>query len=334
MKRHLRSRKSGQSTTRTARKNATPSYELVVELSEKQVEADVAAYFGHVSALAGEYGRFRLLDVNEQLTGADKKFEWDATTYFLQFKKPQALIPMSAPEAVKALRANADTKQIIRKFRYDNSLESDPYALCFKLRVKASTAHDFQHNILLSFEAAPSSRAMYVCPLEISSARYVDLLRQGDWPDFPFFFRPFQWILEGRHAAFVARTIPFLRGHMAIVPHKRVDSSSHYYSFSSTATDLAFHSPELLAKGPIRLADFVADEWLRIYREQSPMENVLETIARLRRNIPVWDLDGTVNSLDSDLPPLEWLQWHGRRLLDKTGIRQFVLLRKTSADPA
>jgi hypothetical protein len=46
------------------------SFKLDSELSEMQIEADIATYFGWISPI-GNSAPFRLLDIDEQITGAD-----------------------------------------------------------------------------------------------------------------------------------------------------------------------------------------------------------------------------------------------------------------------
>ncbi|WP_438032224.1 hypothetical protein [Sorangium sp. So ce204] len=122
----------------------TLNYELPVDLDEKQIEADVAGDFGYVSAVANAGpGGFRLIADDEQVTGADKSFTHGVVTYYLQFKKPCALRPVSDAEAQTRLPSNAGLKQHIRRFRKSERLAQDPYSVCFPLHDMAKTALDF-----------------------------------------------------------------------------------------------------------------------------------------------------------------------------------------------
>lgn len=298
------------------------SYEIQVELSEKQIEADVAHYFGYVSASLGQLGHFRLLDIDEQLYGADKGFVDGAVAYYLQFKKPCVLRPVSAQEALTALPASASPKQHIRRFRRVEQLEQEPYSVCFQLHDKAKTATDFQHNILRRYESPPLTRAMYVCPLAFKHEDYVASMRSS-WPDvYPFLYRGAQWIRDGAFAVHAASFIPYLRGHAAIVPHADVTSAAHYYSFSRHATDIAFHSPERLYPGPSRLSDVVVAEMVRYPEARRPLP---ELVAYLRDIASTWiAASGTPQPELED--PIAWLGWHGRTLHRLFGIRQVVAL--------
>lgn len=86
------------------------SYIKKTSLTERQIESDVAAYLAWCSIGAP----FRLLDVNEQLTGADRLCDAVMTVY-LQFKKSQGLDPL--PNIVLKSRANESALQEIRRFR-------------------------------------------------------------------------------------------------------------------------------------------------------------------------------------------------------------------------
>lgn len=307
------------------RSGARTNYELPVSLSEKQIEADVSNYFGFLSSSFREFGKYRLLDIDEQITGADKKFNWQGTAYYLQFKKPCALKPCTESELASRLRSNADKKQRIRRFRSTEGLEDFPYSVCFSLHGQAKTASDLQHNILRSYEKPPNSRATYVCPLVTDPEEYSRLLGAFPHPEFPFDYLPFQWIRDGLHVAHVARHVPLLRGHAAIVPHVEVDSADHYYSFSRNATDIAFHSPKLVAEGPLRLSDFVAAEALRHQTHEGlPLTRLVEHLREASHELTEL-FDGTETA---PREPLDWLQWHGRLLRRYGGIRQFVLLKR------
>jgi len=327
------SKKRSRSTRAPKVKGAAPgtlSYELPVDLDEKQIEADVAGYFGFVSAMANVGpGGFRLIADDEQVTGADKSFTHGAVTYYLQFKKPCALRPVPDAEAQTRLASNAGLKQHIRRFRKEERLAQDPYSVCFPLHDMAKTALNFQHNILRSYEQYPYSRAFYLCPLILKASDYVASMHASIPDVFPFLFREALWARDGDHVAHVGRMVPFLREHAAIVPHKDVDSADHYYSFSRHATDVAFHSPERVVDGPARLSDFVASEVLRLSHTEKEWPNVGDLNGHLLERVGSWanaeDLRHLRGQEDGD--PFDWLQLHGRLLRKCTGIRQVVALK-------
>lgn len=119
------------------------NYQLNSNLSEKQVEADVASYFGWMS----KGSPFRLLDIDEKITGADKKFYDAGFSYFMQFKTSKGLIPLS--ELPASNRKNMSKLEDIRIFRGRNHLDDKPI-LYFGLRRMAKNASDYQHNILMT----------------------------------------------------------------------------------------------------------------------------------------------------------------------------------------
>lgn len=316
--------RTSSSSSGTRGQRAVATYELPVELSEKQIESDVSNYFGYLSSCAASFGRFRLLDVDEQVTGADKSFVDGAMAYYLQFKKPCGLRPVTPAETSKKLPSNASTKQQMRRFRHVEKLDQEPYSICFHLHPLAKTATALQHNILLSYEKPPHSRAIYVCPLELTSVKYMASMTPHCEDMYPFLFHEFQWIRHGAHVAHAARSLPYLRGHAAIVPHAIVSSADHYYSFSYHATDVAFHSPINLSPGPTRLSDYVGAEVEQILAADTK-PTVGQLVAGLRETAAAWIEPG--DGLDAD-DDFGWLHKHGLLLRQKHGIRQMVLLRR------
>lgn len=218
------------------------------ELSEDQVEADVSSYLGYVTPLWAR--RFRLLSVDEQVTGADRLLNRFVPIY-LQFKVSEGLKPLSFNFSLSSPNRPL---QKIRDFRRSNGINADP-TLYFRLRNIAKTATDFQHNILMSFHQPPRQFAMYVAPLTLSIDEYNDNLR-ASLIDRLFTIDPFFY----REERVFTRTIrnylgivPFLRGHVSIPPHERVITSEHYYSYSKSGANIAWHSGEKL-KGDFRLS--------------------------------------------------------------------------------
>jgi len=64
-----------------------PKYQIKSNLSEKQIEADVASFFGWCTAYEIT-APFRLLDVNETTELVPNKFiQIKATVIYIQFKK-------------------------------------------------------------------------------------------------------------------------------------------------------------------------------------------------------------------------------------------------------
>ena len=218
------------------------------ELSEDQIESDVSSYLGYITPFWAR--RFRLLSVDEQETGADKLFNRFVPIY-LQFKVSQGLKPLDL--SFSLLRPQRPLQRI-RDFRRNNGINSDPI-LYFKLRDIAKTAKDFQHNILKSLHQPPRQFAMYVAPLTLLIDEYNENLRTSFIDRFltidPFFYREERVLARTikKHLGIV----PFLRGHVSIPPHEKVGTANHYYSYSKSGGNIAWHSGEKL-KGDFRLS--------------------------------------------------------------------------------
>jgi len=299
---------------------SAPKYQLKGNLSEKQIEADVARYLGWCTPIGDEVG-FRLLDVNEQVSGADKLYD-RATLIYIQFKKSNGLRSLS--EIGSSTRKGRSKLEDIRDFRMSEGLECDP-TLYFQLRAMSKTATDFQHNVLLRYESPPVSRAIYVAPLHLSIQEY-----QRDLFDStsrflldPFYFRLPHSVRYGKWAHPMG-SVPFLRAHVSIAPHEPVSSSDHYYAYSQTGVDISWHSPEVVSRQPSRLSDFLVNTFNEVISNPEAtlsIDGASEGVLSVGRSL------GYPGSTDnSNESALQRIQGHGR-WLDKTyDIRQFVLL--------
>ncbi len=236
-------------------------YRIHSELSEDQIEADVASFLGHITPLWSS--RFQLKAVDEQLTGSDKLFDRFVPIY-LQFKVSQGLRPLKTRFSLtNPLRP----LQQIRSFRHRTGINTDPI-LYFRLRDMASSASDFQHNILRSLHKPPYQFAQYVAPLALTIDEYNDLLKASLWnrlfTEDPFFYRPQHLFRETFRQSL--GLIPFLRGHISIPPLEAVKTSKHHYSYSKSGGKLAWHSGEKIQ------GDFRLSTWLRKLLETSYSE--------------------------------------------------------------
>lgn len=298
---------------------------LQSNLSERQVEADVASYLGHISSYFGE---FRLLDVNEQRTGADRTLNWSGVAYFFQFKKPWGLPELTTTPKV---RSNEGLFQRARRYRFELGLDQTPHSICFALREKAKNATEYQHNVLLGFEKPPYSRAVYVCPTELNSDRYMRALNPG--PGYlgvpaPFIESAGQWVIHEGYLARVCELSLFLRAHAAITPHSTVSTAEHCYTFSIHATHVVFHSPDLVTAGPSRLSDFVSGEVRRLFANPEIMLPLPRLARQLYEQSPLRDGRGGLQPPNGrEGEALDWLQYHGRVLDKEHGIRQILAMR-------
>lgn len=300
-----------------------PKYFLKSNLSEKQIEADVATYLGWCTPVDAE-SPFRLLDVDEQVTGADKLFDV-ATLLYIQFKKSNGLRAVTSPTASnQRVRSRLDR---IRTFRARNGLESDPI-LFFQLRKKAKTARDFQHNVLLTYERPPSLRAIYVAPLLLDKTAYALALFDSTYrySSYPFYSR-LRYIIHAQRWASHFAGVPFLREHISIPPHERISSHNHFYAYSESGVDISWHSPVTVSNNPMRLSDFLVSLFSDAMDNREAMVPLNRAAASVIEIAQELGFEGEPGS--PDVAALDQLQAHGRWLKNTYDIRQFVLLGRT-----
>jgi hypothetical protein len=300
-----------------------PAYLLKTDLSEKQIEADVSHHLGRLSTVSV----FRLMDVDEQGTGADKVMADDVgALFYMQFKKSEGLRP--AREVAPSRRKNRSKQEDIREFRAAEGLEDDP-SLFFGLRRKAAGATDFQHNILRRYHIPPASNAMYVAPLCLDKQQYGAALLGAPFAPVEPWLHPFYFMLDleirrPRLQPEHLRYVPFLREHVSIPPTSDVDTHEHWYSFSQTGTDVVWHSPDIIGREPMRLSDMLAaalesllaDNKERMLRVSALVQRCEETAAPL----------GYEPRRDDQRGALRRLSDHGRWLQREHAIRQFLLI--------
>lgn len=295
------------------------SYVIAGDLTESQVEADVAQYLGWCSHSLP----FRLHDVNEQLTGADKMCDVTVPIY-IQFKKSTGL--HSADRLPAKRRANDSPLQAIRRFRSDHGLPDDP-TLFFELRRRAEGAADFQHNILLAHHRPPASYAIYVAPLHLDRRLYSEELCAGPrFRDDPWDWRFSELTTGWGVAAWLSRydRQPFLRNHVSIVPHQQVSDHRHHYAYSIAGDSISWHSPEILERGTSRLSDFMSLRTRQLLSPDYPLPSPEDGLEAVRRYMG--SVDETLTGfLDGD-EPLDQLHRYGRWLWNEHGIRQMLLL--------
>jgi hypothetical protein len=294
-------------------------FRLNSELSEKQIEADVATYFGWITPDIDAMP-FRLLDVDEQLTGADKKFDWIIPIY-MQFKVAEGLAPISKfnflPSRLKE----------IQRFRKNNNLFHNP-TLYFKLRDLANTASEYQHNILYKLAHKPNTFAFYVAPLTLHKSEYDNLLFDSSnrYLLHPYYYYREQKIRNSTYVSLI-KGVPFLRAHISIFPHEEIKHSGHYYSFSPNGTEIAWHSPKYFPDEVTRLSDTLSkilaissnpDSWISIEEYAIVLSNYSNDF-----NLPLINTDNK--------SPLQKIKEFGKNLYLKYEIKQ-ILLATTSKE--
>jgi hypothetical protein len=295
------------------------SYIIKGNLTERQIETDVAQYLGWCSKGLP----FRLHDVDEQLTGADKLSDV-AVPIYIQFKKSTGLLsPATYP--IKR-RANEGALQAIRRFRAHHGLPDDP-TLFFELRKQAENATDFQHNVLFAHHRPPSSYAIYVAPLHLNRKVYYEELCSGPrFLDDPWSWLPVEvlttWGFQSWLSRFDLQT--FLRNHVSIPPHQRVSHHNHHYAYSTAGDSITWHSGEVVERGTSRLSDFMTRRTRQLLSPEYDLPSPNQGLSVARDFlISIDHVDEAV--LDGD-GPLEQLHKYGQWLWKEHGIRQMMLL--------
>lgn len=226
------------------------AYKIDSQLSENQIESDVSSYLGFITPIWSK--RFRLISVDEQLTGADKLFNRFVPIY-MQFKVSHGLNPNGS---IISRYRNKPLTNII-DYRNQNNLSGNPI-LYFQLRRQAKTASDLQHNILFHLNKPPQQYGLYIAPLTLDLTEYENQL-SGDWfmkfyPFDPFIRREIEIHEPSTKRNLAVGLNPFLRHHISIPPHTLASTHEHHYSFSKSGGDVAWHGGEAL-HGDFRLAN-------------------------------------------------------------------------------
>ena len=291
------------------------SFRIYSTLSEKQIEADISNYFGWISPIGQT--PFRLLDVNEQIYAADKRFNC-AIPIYMQFKVSQGLkrLPALVPHI-------PNFSYRIRSFRRKNDLYDNP-TLYFKLRDIAPSAEDFQHNILLSLANAGQSHAFYVAPLTLDKDDYYKMLTASADRFMPFPFHYDNNIIHQENWISYLGMVPFLRGNISITPHERVSSSKHYYSFSPTGTEIAWHSPKIISHDASRLSDRLIEIFKDAFVNKKNWVDLDEYAALIKNKYDFYQ--GKEVEKNTDSSSLQRILDFGKMLHRKYYIRQMLIL--------
>lgn len=294
-----------------------PPYKINSNLSEKQIEADVATYLGWCS----KWLPFRLLDVDEQATGADKLFDVTVPIY-IQFKKSFGLRPLSA---ISRTSGPEGPLQGIRRFRARHKLADNP-TLYFQLREKAKTAVDFQHNVLFANHQPQRSYAIYVAPLILDrDVYYSDLCAGPRDLESPWMWQQGKMLTDWGPTSWLSRydVQPFLRKHVSIAPHQRVDTHKHYYAFSEVGDDVSWHSPTPIDGGPFRLSDFLTQRTRELLNGGSGLPSPNDGLTAAVEALSLLNLN--FDDILSGENAFEKLRSYGRWLHKNFAIRQFLL---------
>jgi hypothetical protein len=116
---------------------------------------------------------------------------------------------------------------------------------------------------------------------------------------------------------------PFLKEHISIIPHEHVKTHKHYYSYSTTGCDIAWHSPEKLSEGPSRLSDVLRNEITRCISEKMfPELNELESMLGFDQIDVRYDRNHTIERIQEKARYI--YKKHKVRLILLLGNREYV----------
>jgi len=300
-------------------KKKIPEYQIASDFIEKQIELDISNYLGILST---PDAHFRILSENEPLTGSDARFDC-AIPMYLQFKVSHGL--KSVDEIKPSTRKNRSQLEDIRIYRNQNSLLDNP-SLYFGLRAKAKNANDYQHNILMDHNVPGKSIAFYVAPLSLRKDEYEKSLFDSTHLKnihYPFLLHN-NINIYIKHTIKSIGTIPFLREHISIIPHKKVDTHEHHYSYSKTGSDIAFHSKgEILPYKISRFSDLLQDILVNALNHNNSWQSFDEII----ENLKVISKKQNLNLIELDSgSPIQRLRDYGRHLYFKYGIKQYLII--------
>jgi hypothetical protein len=267
-----------------------------------------------------------LLDVDEQATGADKLSDITVPIY-IQFKSSHGLHPLRSV-AIKPRRNESDL-QDIRRFRANHGLADNP-TMYFQLREKAAGATDFQHNILFAHHRPQRSYAIYVAPLTLDLDVYYRQLCEGPrYLENPWDWREGKMLTSWGPRVWASRYDfqPFLRKHISIPPHQRVNTHKHYYAFSESGDEVSWHSPEPVEGGPFRLSDFMTQRTREVLTSDSSLPSPEDALSAAVEAIS--SVEGATDGIFQGETAFDQLRNYGRWLHKSHGIRQMLLCAST-----
>jgi hypothetical protein len=297
-----------------------PKYQIVSDFREPQIEKDVSNYLGWISDGIGL--PFKLSSADENVTGADAVFDC-AIPLYIQFKVSLGL--KSTDEVSPSKRKNRSSLEDIRIFRRDENLPDNP-TLCFELRQKARHAIDFQHNILMDYAVPGKSYAFYVAPLSLTKNEYEKSLfdsSEGRFMRFPFIFHDNLKVRTLKGFKYIG-AVPFLRQHISITPHVKVDTHKHHYSYSNVGTDIVWHSKsEILPIYVSRLSDTLQDILFDAVGKKEQWISLLELDKQLIKLEEKYEWEKRAPNLNS---PLTSIHKHGNLLNENYNIKLILIL--------
>ena len=115
--------------------------------------------------------------------------------------------------------------------------------------------------------------------------------------------------------------VPFLRGHVSIFPHEKVDTATHYYSFDQNGSDIGWHSSEYF-RAISRLSDTLTSVFSSAFYTKQSWLNPYSYIETLEKDFEFFNSNKNINS---DLNPIQQIQSFGKELYHRHEIKQVLL---------
>ncbi len=284
-------------------------YKIKSEINEVQVGWDIQSFL----SLCGKGSkRWRLLASDEPRTGADAALKYNrGVPIYLQFKKSLGLKPATRIST----RRNKAKEEFAREFRKERGLFDNP-SLYFRLRKQAKTAVDLQHNILFDHHKPPESYAYYVAPLFLKLSEYEKAIQESaNQHIFPFEWERLSLLDSPAGIHYLTSYVPFLRRHLCIPPHKKVNDHNHMYSYAPSGGDVAFHSGEHVEE-----AVSLATTFSRIFRYHLARLEAMPVLEAVIQNLPLLEEERGKSS------PIEQLMAYGDRIYNEHSIQMYLLL--------
>ncbi|MCD6166568.1 hypothetical protein J7K19_07680 [bacterium] len=170
----------------------------------------------------------------------------------------------------------------------------------------------------MKFAKQPSSEALYVAPLHLDKNQYYNSLFNSvnRFRPFPFIFRSYHLHYHFLKWVSYFCFVPYLKEHISIIPHERIDTHKHYYSYSITGDDIVWHSPEIISRSPSRLSDSLK----KIIRKHVE-ENMLFGISKINSDLKIDEI-----RTNEKRDPFEQLQAKAKELNQKYSIKLMLFL--------
>ena len=291
--------------------------QLIPDFVEDTVSTALQFYLTMISWPLGRFTVVPFSKSDERIVGSDARImdlrKRTFLPFYMQFKRPFGYLDKSSSKIIKT--------------RKKLKLNTSPCSLYFDLRRKTKKQTDFQHNILFDLNASSpfsgGDKGFYVCPLFLDKLTYFLNMRMSGLGRFwrnPFFFEDSEVFTNNGIIRF--EQVPTLPSHVTIVPHAKVTSANHKYSFDENGNQVCFHSPLVVEGENLNLAqrlnniqgDFKNDD-----NNVTP-DNAIELLQMISEPFEGFEID-------VEYPVVSWLDF-GRFLKTNYDIEQFAFVKE------